>query len=361
MGFALSGAAGAGGDAFQELLKQKFLEQISQQKLMEETRQADMVNAQATRRNDIDLKQVEATERLRQATQEGLNDDRKKRDEDRDASRELQAEQKFQGRIRMMPKGARITGEQAVDFAKYGASPMLKPATNAAGEPEFEYGGTQDANAQADRAAETERYHKVLEGLSNQRIDIAEAMRQLAETRTSWGPPAIQIHTTDADGNAVTKVTSKTDAVGKDFDAAPTTDERNRKAAGGRVQPLLDSVVELSDRINVNEGVYASARGAAAQQAAKVNLDDDVAEYEAMVQSFTPLWARAMGHTGVLTELDVQSARKILPGPKDSKTLKNRKIARINKVLGGEAPAAAPAAAPGGKGATSIKSITEIK
>src|SRR5512144_2172417 len=45
MGFALSGAAGAGADALTELLKQKFLEQITRQRLAEEMRQADMQNA----------------------------------------------------------------------------------------------------------------------------------------------------------------------------------------------------------------------------------------------------------------------------------------------------------------------------
>lgn len=99
---------------------------------------------------------------------------------------------------------------------------------------------------------------------------------------------------------------------------------------------FLDSVSELADKINTSEGVYAKAKGTAREQAAKLNYDDDVAEYEAMVQSFTPLWARALGHTGVLTQQDVDSARMALPAPGDSKSLKDRKLARIQKILGGE-------------------------
>jgi hypothetical protein len=49
MGFALSGAAGAGGHELQEILKRRFLEQIQRQKLAEDARQADMANAVATR------------------------------------------------------------------------------------------------------------------------------------------------------------------------------------------------------------------------------------------------------------------------------------------------------------------------
>jgi hypothetical protein len=44
-GFALSGAAGAMSDTLQDILKQKFLEQIARARLTEDARQADMTNA----------------------------------------------------------------------------------------------------------------------------------------------------------------------------------------------------------------------------------------------------------------------------------------------------------------------------
>ena len=109
---------------------------------------------------------------------------------------------------------------------------------------------------------------------------------------------------------------------------------RNMDAGKGRATPLLESVVELADRINVNQGLYAKMAGGAAKVAAKANYDDDVAEYQAMVTAFTPLWARALGHVGILTQVDVDSAREALPKPGDSKTLMQRKIARIEKILG---------------------------
>ena len=119
--------------------------------------------------------------------------------------------------------------------------------------------------------------------------------------------------------------------------AAETQDSRKFQQAG----PVLAAVSELSERINTLKGVYAKAQGEAAKAAAKVNLNDDVAEYEALVSGFTPLVARALGHTGVLTQQDVDSVRNLFPTPGDSKTLRDRKVKRMNgiiKVLQGGAP-----------------------
>ena len=65
------------------------------------------------------------------------------------------------------------------------------------------------------------------------------------------------------------------------------------------------------------------------------NMNDDIAEYEALVSGFTPLVARALGHTGVLTEQDVQSVRAVFPRPGDSKSLRDRKMKRMRSLLSG--------------------------
>lgn len=171
MGFALSSAAGASSDALQKLLTRKFLEQIQTQRLNEDARQADM-------RNATDLKQLEATEGLRRDTLAATQQYREQMDKDRDAARELQAEQKFQGRLKLLPTGSRISGQQAVDFAKYGASPLLKPAMTTTGEPEFEYKGTQDASEAATRAAEAERNHDLLNAAAEERLRLSTAVAE---------------------------------------------------------------------------------------------------------------------------------------------------------------------------------------
>jgi hypothetical protein len=247
-GFALSGAAGAMSDTLQDILKQKFLEQIARARLTEDARQADQ-------RNATDVRQIEATESLRRATQDSLDRDRQERNQDRDAAREdlarsrkenqdLQAETRFQGRLRMLPKGARITGEQAVDFARYGASPMLKPATNSAGEPEFEFSGTQDANEAEARAAETIRYHNLLNSVAEGRLSVAQLQAEIAKMRAER-PNQPQIFTGE-DGkpravifgpNGATEVPLPTGITGKaTAQRPPQTPEEIEAAARARAR-----------------------------------------------------------------------------------------------------------------------------
>lgn len=127
---------------------------------------------------------------------------------------------------------------------------------------------------------------------------------------------------------------------------APTTQDRNTSKAYQRAEPILNGISELSEKINVNQGLAAKAIGEAERQKAKMNLNDDVAEYEAMISGFTPLIARSLGHTGVLTEQDVQSVKALFPRPGDSKSLRDRKVARIKTLMGqlegGGAETAAP-------------------
>jgi hypothetical protein len=67
--------------------------------------------------------------------------------------------------------------------------------------------------------------------------------------------------------------------------------------------------------------------------AGRVNLDNDVAEYEAAVKGMIPLVARAFGHTGVLTQQDVDSVRNMFPKVGDNKTLAENKMARIKRQI----------------------------
>lgn len=112
--------------------------------------------------------------------------------------------------------------------------------------------------------------------------------------------------------------------------AAETQDARKFKQAA----PILGAVSELSERINTQQGAMAKLRGGVEKAKAQANYNDDVAEYEAIVSGFTPLVARALGHTGVLTQQDVDSVKALFPKPGDSKTLRDRKVARIKSLVG---------------------------
>lgn len=148
------------------------------------------------------------------------------------------------------------------------------------------------------------------------------------------------VQTVDASGRPVTRFAKATE--GAEFVAPPTADQLNRSAAIKTIDPILSGISELSEKINVLNGVIAKASGEVEKAKARVNLNDDVAEYEALISGFTPMVARAVGHTGVLTQQDVDSVKAMFPRPGDSKSLRDRKIARIKTILGaqGTAPAA---------------------
>lgn len=158
----------------------------------------------------------------------------------------------------------------------------------------------------------------------------------------------VRIATVDEQGNPVTRFVSRQDALGGgEFAAAPTAEQRNKSAASARSAPVLSAISELSERINTGQGAIAKISGTVERAKAQANLSDDVAEYDAVVSGFTPMLARAVGHTGVLTEQDVQSVRKMLPQPGDSKSVRDRKITRINSLMGAVSGPAGPSQAGG--------------
>jgi hypothetical protein len=108
---------------------------------------------------------------------------------------------------------------------------------------------------------------------------------------------------------------------------ADTTDTRSGT--------VLDALDELSGKINQQDGLLAKASGLFSSAAAKANYDDDVAEYSAVLEGAVPLIARRMGHTGVLTQADVDSVKAMFPKPGDGKSLRDRKIARLRSLMGG--------------------------
>jgi hypothetical protein len=146
--------------------------------------------------------------------------------------------------------------------------------------------------------------------------------------------PAVTVQTVDKDGKPVTRVLPRSQAIGQEFPIAPTAQERNFTSSLEKINPVLSAISELSELINTQQGVIAKISGGAERVKAKANLNDDVAEYEALISGFTPMVARAVGHTGVLTQQDVDSVRALFPRPGDSKSLRDRKIARVKSILG---------------------------
>lgn len=115
---------------------------------------------------------------------------------------------------------------------------------------------------------------------------------------------------------------------------AMSAQERMDSRKFSKAAPVLSGIGELSEKINTQQGVIAKISGETERQKAKINLNDDVAEYESLISGFTPMIARALGHTGVLTQQDVDSVKALFPRPGDSKSLRDRKINRMMGIIG---------------------------
>lgn len=126
----------------------------------------------------------------------------------------------------------------------------------------------------------------------------------------------------------------------------PTSEMRGREAAMGRTMPILDQIEGLTlgpNGINLGtEGILGRLGGKVKEAKGYFNLDKQVAEYDSLVQGFIPMVARAAGHTGVLTQQDVDSTRKLFPNPGDSEEIARAKINQVRDILSGKSRFALP-------------------
>jgi hypothetical protein len=150
-----------------------------------------------------------------------------------------------------------------------------------------------------------------------------------------WAPVVIQTPTGYQQVDRASHTATPITAGGVPVPQAPTSEMRNRGMAFETAKPILQSIGDLSEKINTQNGVIAKISGAVEKKKAQLNLNNDVAEYEALIQGFTPLIGRALGHTGVLTQQDVESVKDLFPKPGDSKSLRDRKIARLDSMIKG--------------------------
>lgn len=147
-------------------------------------------------------------------------------------------------------------------------------------------------------------------------------------------------------------LTSQTAANRLAFDKSEAAKPPTATAAksGPNVAAIIDQIDALSQRINTEAGPMATLSGWQRNLRSKANLDNDVNEYNKLVEGMIPMVARAVGHTGVLTQQDVDSVRALFPAVTDNRTLAQNKIRRIRELLAstGTQPAPRGAAAAGG-------------
>ncbi len=135
------------------------------------------------------------------------------------------------------------------------------------------------------------------------------------------------------------------------YGVPPTTAERNvasgstaaiqtRKMAQERAIPILQDLGSRITTLNQGKegGLIDRAEGVARGVGSKVGLDPATDLYRTGIRGFVPLFARAVGHTGVLTELDVQRTEELFPRVGDAEDVTAEKMARIQRIMTGKEP-----------------------
>lgn len=135
--------------------------------------------------------------------------------------------------------------------------------------------------------------------------------------------------------------------------------EANKPGAAGKAGPpvaaIINQIETLSKRINTSAGGPTSyAKGLMNRGLATAQMNNDMSEYQSLVSGMIPMVARAVGHTGVLTQQDVDSVRDLFPKPQDNQALAQNKIRRIKELIGSTG---APAEAGGGKVALTAEEL----
>lgn len=187
-----------------------------------------------------------------------------------------------------------------------------------------------------------------------------EMMLNAAATRApQQGPsPSYQrIETVDEAGNPVIQFMTPEEV--RKQGGVKTSPKTTAKASGpATVDAIMGEIEALSGRINTSDGgPMSNVKGALRRGAAAGNMDNDVSEYLALVEGFIPMVARAVGHSGVLTQQDVDSVRALFPRPGDNAQLSKNKMDRVKRIMQqmqspGDAPGGLPrGAGPGGGGA----------
>ena len=182
-------------------------------------------------------------------------------------------------------------------------------------------------------------------------LDDQEIMTALAEGRDKLRGESnrlVPVITKDPQNNDITLYLREGDVEGKSFIRPGGSQGSEYREMAGKIYPRLKELVlgsaasgipEGSEGFVPGEGVFSLEGPAARIQGwgqkllAVGNLAPDFQEYLSSVVGFIPVFAKAIGHTGVLTELDVQKTIGLFPVPGDSRELSRRKLVNIERLM----------------------------
>jgi hypothetical protein len=176
--------------------------------------------------------------------------------------------------------------------------------------------------------------------------ELMQGVEQYQEPRAAQQPTYHRIETVDDSGNPIIQFLTPEEV--RRQGGIRTSPKTTAKASGpATVGAILGEIETLSQRINTQGGgPVANVSGQIRRGLAGVNLDNEVSEYKALVEGFIPMVARAVGHTGVLTQADVDSVRALFPKPGDNAQLAKNKLDRVRRLM---AAMQTPEGSPGGR------------
>lgn len=112
--------------------------------------------------------------------------------------------------------------------------------------------------------------------------------------------------------------------------------EESKAAAMQAYTELMDEYDSMGGQ--PEDGLEARATGLYRTGAGKLGYDPATSTYQAGVRGFVPLMARALGHVGVLTELDVERTEALFPKAGDTLAEKTRKKRLLTEIMVGARP-----------------------
>jgi hypothetical protein len=140
-------------------------------------------------------------------------------------------------------------------------------------------------------------------------------------------------------------------ADGAPLPPAPTVAQRNAEAgvtagqlaksqAKQAAAPILQDLGARITSLNAGStgGLWSRAGGVVDSLQGKLGMDPAADLYHTGIRGFVPLFARSVGHVGMLTEQDVQRTELLFPRLGESADVTREKLARLNRIMTGQEP-----------------------
>lgn len=115
-------------------------------------------------------------------------------------------------------------------------------------------------------------------------------------------------------------------------DKLQTLIKQIRQLAVG-TDPVTGEIVEGAEGIFDKQGVLARLDGWWKVGLGYWNKAPAVTEYNALLTGFAPILARSIGHTGVLTQIDVESVVALFPQLGESREIATNKLANVKLIM----------------------------